>query len=165
MNSSKQRCTGQEWSPFAWEQLPRKVFSFQRQADVVRPYRPCCSSSVIKTWSSASPSALVAEPCSSHYLPHLHSPKYRIWSCGMGWSQQKRLRSLGKVQTACRTHHHWPALPFRHPPPHDILLARAGLSSLLTRRLGFQVLFVGQCLHDMVPSHLQEDLRPPWCSG
>ena len=77
----------------------------------------------------------------------------------MGWSQQRRLRSLRKMPTACRTHHYWPALLFKLP--HDILLARAGLSSLLTRRLGFQVLFVGQSLHDMVPSHLQEDL-PHW---
>ena len=49
----------------------------------------------------------------------------------------------------------------RHQTPNDVLLARAGVSSLQQRRQGQQLLFASQCFNDRIPAHLKEGL-PHW---
>ena len=48
-------------------------------------------------------------------------------------------------------------LPRSSNPPHDILLARAGLSSLGSHRRGFLGRFAAQCMHHCVPSHIKDN--------
>ena len=52
-------------------------------------------------------------------------------------------------------------LPRSSDTPHDILLARAGLSSLSSRREGFLGRFAAQCINHLIPSHIRDSF-PSW---